>query len=559
MVGLLALLVLATGLSLGGPQILRTFIDQATGGAALATLARLAALYLGVVILGQLASIGETYLAENIGQAATNALRADLTRHCVDLDLAWHRARTPGELIERVDGDVANLANFFSRFVVQLLGNAVLLIGVLALLFAVHPAVGGGIALCALISLVTLYRMRNLGVPAWDKARQANAELFGFLEERLAGTEDLRASAAVDHTLFRLAERSAAVLRTERWAALVGSLTYNAGELLLTVTTIVGLGLSGLLFLQGTLTIGAVFLVFSYTQVLTRPVEQIARQLQDLQRAAASLARIRGLFATSSSIDWSGQQSLPVGPLAVEVEHVSFDYGDGRPALSDVVLTIQPGEVVGLLGRTGSGKTSLARLLGRFYDPTSGNIRLGGVDLRRASLDEVRRSVGIVTQDVQLFHATLRDNLTLFDPSVPDRQIQDVLQSLGLGDWLAELPGGLDTLLLQGGNGLSAGEAQLLACARTFLRDPGLVILDEASSRLDPATERRIEAALDRLLAGRTALIIAHRLATVQRADTIVILDDGAVVEAGPRIALARNSASRFAGLLAVGLAEVLQ
>jgi ATP-binding cassette subfamily B protein len=223
---------------------------------------------------------------------------------------------------------------------------------------------------------------------------------------------------------------------------------------------------------------------------------------------------------------------------------------------------LEPGTVLGLLGRTGSGKTTLTRLLFRLYDPDEGMVRLGkhgsAMDLRQVSLADLRRRVGMVTQNIQLFHATVRDNLTFFDDRIPDEQILEVLQSVGLEAWLRALPDGLDTELESGGGGLSAGEAQLLAFTRIFLQDPGLVILDEASSRLDPATEHLIERAVDRLVQGRTTIIIAHRLGTVQRADEILILDNGRVAEHGPRDALASDPVSRFCSLMHTGLEEVL-
>jgi ATP-binding cassette, subfamily B, bacterial len=225
--------------------------------------------------------------------------------------------------------------------------------------------------------------------------------------------------------------------------------------------------------------------------------------------------------------------------------------------LTDVSFRLPAGAVLGLLGRTGSGKTTLARLLPRFYDPAAGAIRLGGAPIHAATVAELRRRVGLVTQDVQLFQASVRDNLTFFNPAADDARILAVLDDLGLGAWFRSLPAGLDTELIAGG-GLSAGEAQLLAFARAFLADPGLVILDEASSRLDPATERLIERAIDTLLAGRTGIIIAHRLATVQRADEILILEDGRILEAGERTRLAADPTSRFHQLLRTGLEEVL-
>ena len=230
--------------------------------------------------------------------------------------------------------------------------------------------------------------------------------------------------------------------------------------------------------------------------------------------------------------------------------------------LHDLTFTLAPGRVLGILGRTGSGKTTLTRLLFRLYDVDQGHIRLDGVDIRQARLSDLRRHVGMVTQEVQLFAASLRDNLTLFQnygrQPIPDAQMQQTLTQLGLGSWLQELPHGLDTQLTAGGQGLSAGQAQLLAFARVYLRNPRLVVLDEASSRLDPATEQLLEQAIDRLLVGRTAIIIAHRLGTVQRADDILILDNGRIVEFGERLALANNPQSRIYQLLQTGMEAML-
>jgi ABC-type multidrug transport system fused ATPase/permease subunit len=271
------------------------------------------------------------------------------------------------------------------------------------------------------------------------------------------------------------------------------------------------------------------------------------------------------------------------GALAVRFEGVSFGYepekartngesnADEAPlepppkemVLHDVSFHLPPGTVLGLLGRTGSGKTTLCRLLFRLYDPDQGAIRFAcdgapGDDIRALSLHELRGKVGIVTQEIQLFQASVRDNLTLFDPSIPDTRIEAAIEALGMTGWLTALPEGLDAELASGGKGLSAGEAQLLALTRIFLQDPGLVVLDEASSRLDPATEAMLEYAIDALLEGRTAIVIAHRLRTVQRADEILILEDGAISEHGPRVDLARDPTSRFYSLLQTGLEEVL-
>jgi ABC-type multidrug transport system fused ATPase/permease subunit len=236
---------------------------------------------------------------------------------------------------------------------------------------------------------------------------------------------------------------------------------------------------------------------------------------------------------------------------------VTFGYNPDMPVLRDVTFDLEPGRVLGLLGRTGSGKTTISRLIFRQYDPQTGCARLGGHDVREFRVEDLHGRVGLVTQDVQLFHASVRDNLTFFDPEDNDARIMDAIDALGLRRWYDGLADGLDTPIA-GSGGLSAGEAQMLALTRVFLKDPDVVILDEASSRLDPVTERLIEGAIDRLLERRTAIIIAHRLATVFRADQILVLGEGTVLECGPRVALQNDPRSHFSQLLRAGFEEVL-
>jgi ATP-binding cassette, subfamily B, bacterial len=555
---LIVLLLASIGLQLANPQLLAYFIDTAITGGGIQVLIYIAVAFLGVAIAGQLVAVGETYVSENVGLTATNKLRSDLMLHCLRLDPAFHAAHTPGELIGRVDGDVGILSNFFSRFVVALLGNALLLVGVLLMLFLVDWRVGAALTLFVLVAIVAINRTRNIGAPYWEKAMQSEAELFGFLEERLSGTEDIRSSGATTYMMHGLHQHSRTVLTRFRKAAQMGLTTWATSIFLFTIGTAVALVLGVSLYRAGTITIGTVYLVFSYTTLLNRPMEQIVRQIQDLQQATASITRVSNILDIKSSIVDGKGAAVPAGALAVEFQGVSFSYVDDVPVLKNVALSLQPGTVMGLLGRTGSGKTTLTRLLVRLYDVTEGAVRLGGVDVRNMRLDDLRRRVGMVTQDIQLFHATVRNNLTLFDHNIPDERVIQVLEDLGLGAWYDSLPRGLDTKLAPGGGGLSAGEAQLLAFARVFLKDPGLVILDEASSRLDLATERRLERAIDKLLEGRSGIIIAHRLATVQRADSILILDDGACCEYGPRDVLAAHPTSRFAQLLRTGMEEVL-
>jgi ATP-binding cassette subfamily B protein len=318
-------------------------------------------------------------------------------------------------------------------------------------------------------------------------------------------------------------------------------------------------------------TIGTAFLILYYVNILVGPLQEVRSQIDDLQRATASIVRIQELFQIQPSIVDSLVLHLPLGKLSVVFDRVWFGYQDGmngndngnrndgrENVLEEISFHLQPGKVLGILGRTGSGKTTLTRLLYRLYDPLKGKICLDDVDIQEVSLGELRKRVGVVTQDVQLFQASLRDNVTLFNRLMSDEQIEEVIYELGLWEWYQKLPAGLSSPLSAKGVGLSAGEAQLLAFTRVFLRDPGLVILDEASSRLDPATEDLLEGAIERLLYNRTGLIIAHRLKTVQRADEIIILEKGRIREIGDRLKLAADPDSTYCHLLQTGLEEAL-
>jgi ABC-type multidrug transport system fused ATPase/permease subunit len=615
---LVVLMLSGIGLQLVNPQIMRRFIDAALSGSGSESgLLWTAAAFIAIALVQQVVAVGMTYLGESVAWTATNALRAELAWHCLNLDMSFHNNHTPGELIERIDGDVAELKNFFSQFVVALIGNGLLLAGILIVLFFEDWRVGLAFTLFAGLSLAIMMRLRDIAVQDQKDSREAQAGLFGFIEEQLTGTEDVRSSGAVDYSLRELTRLQGSILKAEKRAHFKIWILNNATGGALTFANILAVTAGYLLFTNGMVTIGTAYLFVHYMNMLENPLWALTRQIESFQKIGACVQRLNELRRIQSKVkDSSASLPLATGALGLRFEDVSFAYQDGKvngnsklngssqpvtaaepaspnknghkkapavtalqpetgyaqnkpgstpalvegetPVLHDLSFALAPGRVLGLLGHTGSGKTTLTRLVFRMFDPSAGRILLGETDLRDAGLEELRQRVGVVTQDVQLFRASVRDNLTFFDSSISDSQILAAIEALGLQGWYRSLPDGLDTSLDSGGHSLSAGEGQLLALTRIFLRSPGLVILDEASSRLDPATEQHIERALDRLLHERTAIIIAHRLGTVQRADDILILKDGRVVEFGRREALARDPDSHFASLLRTGLEEVL-
>ncbi len=555
---LAVLLVLATGFAVANPLLIAAFIDGATSGRTRDALVTIAVWFMILAIGHQGISVLSTWLAEDIGWSTTNELRSDLAAHVIGLDMGFHKRHVPGELIERVDGDVTTLSNFFSALAIKVAANGALVVGILVMLWFVHPLIGLTMSTVTGGAFVAMMRIQAIAVPWWRAVRARSAEFFGFIGEQLGGTEDIRSAGATDFMLNRFA----ALIR--RWlpeairARMGFAALWSTNIILFGAATSIAFGMGSWLLDTGGMTIGAVYLVFHYSEMIRHPIEQVRAQMEDLQKAGAGIGRVRDLLATSPAVEDSGTTQLPNGALGVTFDAVSFSYEDDDPALRDIDLELAPGRVLGLLGRTGSGKTTMARLVTRLYDPTAGKVLLGGVPTNEIDATSLRQRVAIVTQDVQLFRATVLENLTFFDSSLGRAEVEQAIEDLGLSEWLDRLPNGLDTMLASGSGGLSAGQAQLLAFARVFLRNPGLVVLDEASSRLDPATEALIERAVSRLLEGRTGIIIAHRLNTVNRAHEIAVLDAGRITEHGDRRSLAADPESAFARLLATGAQELL-
>lgn len=560
-----AVLVAGLGLQLANPLILESFIDGAARGEALGGLLNLAVGFFAVALAAQVAMVAESYVANDLGWRTTNALRTDLTRRVLDLDDSFHARHNAGQLVERVDGDVTAVAGFFSRFIVYVLGNALFLLGVLVVVFTFDWRIG---ALLGAFSGVALLVMTGGGGFVGRRSRAARVavgDLSGFVEERLGGLPDLKANGADGHVLEGLHAVMQRRYDTARAASLSGS-AFTAGvSSVFVIGTGASLALSAWLYRRGDMSVGAVFAVLRYTTMLRFPLEALSRQMNSLQQATGGMVRVGELLRIEPVIRDGPGADLGPGPVSVSFDGVTFGYGigaspsgavppTGPTVLQDLSFRLEPGEVMGLVGRTGSGKTTVSRLLFRLYDPVSGVVRLNDIDVRSCRLDELRGRIGLVTQDVHLFWGSVRDNLTMFDDLVPEDRLREVVGALGLDEWLDRLPAGLDTDIGPGGQGMSAGEAQLVALARVFLADPGLVILDEASSRLDPATEHLVEAAVGRLLEGRTGIVIAHRLSTLDRADSVLVLEDGRGVEHGRRADLDADPSSRFSRLRRLGL-----
>ncbi|HEX3089154.1 MAG TPA: ABC transporter ATP-binding protein [Ilumatobacteraceae bacterium] len=552
--GLGALVAVASALILTGPLIVRRIVNLASTGTTTSQLASLAVLFLIVAIATQLINMAVAWMATVTAWHTTNGIRIRLARHVLGLSHAFHRQHTPGELIQRVDGDVTSVSDFMGRVIPRAAGALFMVVGMIGVLIVVDWRLAAGATVYVAVAVAVVVRGRHRAVGESSDEMGSYARLYGGIEERLTAAEDLRSNGAGGHAMWRFVEDSADALgsavRREKaflrmWWGVDGSVA--AGS-------IVSLVVSAMLVSRNIITIGDAFLLFQYVLLLARPLEDMVDQLETVQKANGAMVRVIDLLAIEPDIRDEGTTLPPSGPLSVEFDDVTYDYGDDQIVLQSINLHFSAGRSVGIVGRTGSGKTTLSRLVLRLVESTSGTLRLGGVPIDDIPFSELRRRVALIPQEVELLSGTVRDNVTLFDETPTDDAVETALRSAGLG---ALADGGIHRALGAGGAGLSAGEAQLLALARVWLRNPDVVVLDEATARIDPVTEALLEAAIARLTFGRTTLIIAHRLSTLRFVDEIVVLDHGRVIEHGDRSDLADDLDSRYRHLLDLAHDEV--
>lgn len=549
------LLAIGSALALGGPLVVRRIVDQASAGTTSADIMRLAIVYLVIAVTAQAITVAVSWFATITAWRTTNQIRLRLARHVLGLDHEFHRQHTPGELIQRVDGDVTSVSDFLGRVVPRAVGATLMIVGMIIVLTAVDWRLAAGTAVYTLISIAAVVRGRHRAVGESSDEMGSYARLYGGIEERLTAAEDLRANGAGQHAMWRFVEESADAMASSvrresaflrMWWAVQGAVAGGS---------VVALVSSAVLVQRGVITVGTAFLMFQYVLLLSRPLEDVVDQLETVQKANGAMVRVIDLLAVQPTIvDRPSIEGAPTprdGALSIDFQGVSFDYGDNETVLRNIDLSIAAGRSVGVVGRTGSGKTTLSRLLLRLVEATEGTLQLGGVPIVDIPLRHLRDRVALIPQEVELFSGTVRDNVAMFDPAPTDDQVVAALRQAGLQTLV---DGGIHRPLGAGGAGLSAGEAQLLALARVWLRDPDLVVLDEATARVDPQTEQKIEQAVAQLMAGRTTVIIAHRLSTLRHVDEIVVLDHGRIVEHGDRSLLAADGDSRFHRLLELAL-----
>lgn len=469
-------------------------------------------------------------------EAGLATLRLRAFRHIHDLSMLTQNSERRGSMVGRVTSDVDTISQFvqFGGIILILsLGQIAVATG---LMLFYSPALTAVVWLCFVPLLFVIRRFQTIVGRAYTGVRERVGDLLAAVSESVVGAATIRAYGVEDRTAVRI-DRAIEAHRSASIRAQVRSvIAFSSGQLVAGLTLAVVLVVGTLQAASGHLTLGQLLAFLFLVNLFTQPVQQATEILNELQNAVAGWRRVIGIVDTPADVADPGAdgQVLPRGPITVDFQQVSFAYPGGDRVLHDVDLSIAPRARVAIVGETGSGKSTLAKLLTRLMDPTSGRVLVDGVDLRQVRFSSLRERVVLVPQEGFLFDATLLENVRFGRPDATDADVRLALTELGLDAWLEGLPQGLATEVGQRGESLSAGERQLVALARAYLADPDLLVLDEATSAVDPSTEVRLQRALEGLTRGRTSIAIAHRLSTAEAADEVVVVDGGRVVERGP-------------------------
>lgn len=554
----LILLLLLIGINIFfqiyNPQFIKSFIDDARVGQGQSVLMMTATLFLVFSLLRQLITIVIQYVTSDLSWKVTNRLRYDLTERSLSYDLSFHNNHTPGEMVDRIDGDVGRLNNFLSAFALKVLSNNLLIISIIVVIFFIHPVIGGVVTVTVLFGLYILKKMGSFGSKNIHNYLSEAAQYIGFIDERIAGREDIRALKAEQYILNKFYARLKTIYRIRKRTGFNIATVVNAGELVLGLILVSTIFAMGYIFLKGgSLTLGTMVLVYFYITILLVPLKNIVAEISDLQHVKASLIRINELLDYKNKVTDSGKRVINEKDLSIQFQNVSFSYTESNLVLKNVSFDIPANKMVGVIGRTGSGKTTLARLIYRLCDPREGIISVNGININQYRLNDLRKHIAIISQNIELFEGTLRENITMFNEGIEDSVIWNIINMLSLSDWISKMPEGLNRKIERDGKNLSAGEAQLIAFARAFLKTPKIVIMDEATSRIDPLTEKLIERAIVSLSRNVTMIIIAHRLSTISMSDYILVMQHGEVIEFGETRMLEQEHRSVYRRMMEEG------
>jgi ABC-type multidrug transport system fused ATPase/permease subunit len=538
-------LLLATAAGLAPPYLAGKAIDSGIKPHDFGALELIVAAFLGTALLYALTTYLQTYLVGWVGTRALQDLRERVFRHVQTMSIGFFTRRSPGVLISRMTNDIEALNQLVSDGVVTLFSSTLTLIGVVVILLVLDVQLALVTFLTFPLLAVASVIFRIVSAGAYRATRERIAAITAYLQETLSGVRVVRSFGQEDRHRGRMTELNEANRDANLRTVYLNAAYFPAVELLSAVGTAVILLYGGNQVINGAIAIGVMVAFVGYLQTFFDPIQQLSQLYTTYQQGMAALDKIFDLLETEPDMT-DAPGAIDPGPLrgAITLEGVSFAYdadalekeARGEPiewALDDVDLVVPPGQTVALVGATGAGKSTMAKLVSRFYDPQRGRVEIDGHDLRTLQQRALRSQLGIVPQEGFLFSGTVRDNIVFGRPEASEEDIEAAVAAVGATEFVASLPEGIQTEVGERGIQLSAGQRQLVAFARALLAEPRILILDEATSNVDVRTEKVIERGLERLLAGRTAIVIAHRLSTIRRAGNIVVLEGGRIAEQG--------------------------
>jgi ATP-binding cassette subfamily B protein len=522
-----------TATVLAGPFFVRYGIDHGIKAHDPSALDRAVVGYVAVAIAAYVVYRLQILLISRVGESFLRDLRIRVFDHLQRLSMPFYDREKAGIIVSRMTSDIDSMAELVQMGLLMFISNGLLLV----VSFVVLAAVSWQLLLLCSIALppvvVASVRFQRRSNIAYLDVRDGIGQTLSSLQEGLAGVRVVQAFGREDIEASRFRRRSRHLYDAHMRSVKISAWYLPVIELAGLATTAAAVGIGGLWVHEGKLTIGTVTFFVLTLSNLFEPVQQLSQLFNILQSAGASLNKLFQLLDTPVDVaEREGAVELPASG-AIEVSGVAFAYGSGKPVLEDVDLTIAVGARIALVGPTGAGKSTLAKLVARLYDPTEGMVSFAGIDLRDATLTSLRDRIVVVPQEGFLFNGTIRENVRLARSAATDLEVEQALDAIGILDRFAELPEGLDTEVRERGSRLSAGEKQLVSLARAALADPAVLVLDEATSSLDPGTEVIVEQAMGRLMEGRTVIVIAHRLSTAERADVVGVVAHGRLVELG--------------------------
>jgi ATP-binding cassette, subfamily B, bacterial len=527
------LVILQAAGTIAGPALVRYGIDEGVSQSDEAALTRAAALFLLAALLAYVSGRAAIRAVARVGEAFLRELRERVFSHQMSLSLDFYDRNRTGSLVARMTADIEALQELIGQGLTMFIVNSLLLVGAIVIMVGMSWQLALGTLVVVPFVVKATSTFRRDSNRAYLHLRESIGSSLSTIQEGLAGVRVVQAfnqePAVVERFSGTNEQLFGAHMRTERIAARY----FPVMELAQGLSIAIILGLGGYLGTQGAVTVGTVTAFVLYLQNLFEPIQQLSQLFNQLQASAASLHKLYDLLDEEPTVaERPGAVDLP-DRGRLEVIDVGFSYQGGAPVLEAVTITVETGERVALVGPTGAGKSTLAKLMARAYDPTEGCIRFGGVDLRDSTMASLRRRIIVVPQEGFLFSGTIRDNLVVGRAGASDPDIDAAVDCLGLRGRVDAFAAGLDTEVRERGANFSAGERQLIALVRAALADPGVMVLDEATSSLDPGTELLVEQALERLMVGRTVVVIAHRLSTAARADRVAVVSGGRLVEHG--------------------------